>query len=160
MLLRDKSAIVTGAAGGLGLACAKRLAENGAKVVISDITSAAGEAAAEALRRAGHDARYQDCDVTKAADIEKLVATAVETFGRLDIAVANAGIVKVSDPLEVSEADFDAVLASSGANISDEVVLNGGIVNVDADYGMPEPTSAFLLATALGALACVSRSRA
>ncbi|MGF1650323.1 MAG: SDR family NAD(P)-dependent oxidoreductase [Hyphomicrobiaceae bacterium] len=111
MLLADKTAIITGAAGGLGLACARRLCENGARVVLADIDQARGEAAAAGLRAEGFTATYRPCDVTKRADIQALVDDAVTLHGRLDCAIANAGIVKVSDPLDISDADFDAVLA-------------------------------------------------
>ena len=111
MLLKDKIAIVTGAAGGLGLASAEEFARNGAKVVISDVTDDKGEAAAQDLRKAGHDVHYRHCDVTSKADIQGLVDHAVEAHGRLDIMMANAGIVHVADPLELEEEDYDRVLA-------------------------------------------------
>jgi len=111
MLLKDKIAIVTGASGGLGLASATGFAEHGAKVIISDVTDEQGEAAAKALRDAGHDVRYMHCDVTKKADIQALVDGTVKAHGRLDIMMANAGIVHVSDPLELAEEDYDRVLA-------------------------------------------------
>ena len=111
MLLKDQCAIITGAAGGLGLACAERFVAHGAKVIISDVNDAAGEAAAERLRAAGHDVRYQRCDVTRRGDIDALVKAAVDAHGRLDCAIANAGIVHVSDALELDEADFDKVIA-------------------------------------------------
>ena len=111
MLLKDKVAIITGAAGGLGLACAERFIAHGAKVIISDVTDERGEAAAEQLRASGGDAAYVRCDVTDKADIEALIAAAVERHGRLDCAIANAGIVHVSDPIELAEEDFDRVIA-------------------------------------------------
>ncbi|MGB7204993.1 MAG: SDR family oxidoreductase [Anderseniella sp.] len=111
MLLKEKIAIVTGAAGGLGLASATRFAEHGAKVIICDVSDDQGEAAAKSLRDAGHDVRYTHCDVTRKADIEKVIELAVKTHGRLDIMMPNAGIVHVSDPLELSEEDYDRVLA-------------------------------------------------
>ncbi len=111
MMLKDKIAIVTGAAGGLGLASATSFAEHGAKVVICDVTDDKGEAAAQALRDAGHDVQYRHCDVTKKADIQALVDDVVSAHGRLDIMMANAGIVHASDPLELAEEDYDRVMA-------------------------------------------------
>ncbi len=111
MLLKDKIAIVTGAAGGLGLAIATSFAEHGCKVITSDVTDDQGERAAETLRDQGHDVTYRHCDVTKRADIQAVIDYAVETHGRLDIMMANAGIVAVSDPLELSEEDYDRVMA-------------------------------------------------
>jgi len=111
MLLKDKIAIVTGASGGLGLAIATSFAEHGCKVVTSDVTDDQGEKAAEDLRNRGYDVRYSHCDVTKRADIQALIDFTVETQGRLDIMMPNAGIVTVSDPLELSEEDYDKVMA-------------------------------------------------
>jgi len=111
MLLKDQIAIVTGASGGLGLAIATSFAEHGCKVVTSDVTDEQGEKAAENLRNQGHDVRYSHCDVTRRADIQALIDFTVETHGRLDIMMANAGIVTVSDPLELSEEDYDKVMA-------------------------------------------------
>ncbi len=111
MLLNKKTAIVTGASGGLGLASAAAFAEQGCKVVISDVSDDRGEAAAEALRTAGHDVRYVHCDVTRKADIQALVDETVRLHGRLDIMMANAGIVHACDPLELEEEDYDRVLA-------------------------------------------------
>lgn len=111
MLLKDKIAIVTGASGGLGLAIATSFAEHGCKVVTSDVTDEQGEKAAADLRDQAYDVRYSHCDVTKRADIQALIDFTVETHGRLDIMMANAGIVSVSDPLELSEEDYDKVMA-------------------------------------------------
>ena len=111
MLLKDKIAIVTGASGGLGLASAKAFAEQGAKVVISDVTDDKGNAAAAALRNEGFDVKYRHCDVTKKADIQSLIDETVKKHGRLDIMMANAGIVHACDPLELAEEDYDRVLA-------------------------------------------------
>lgn len=110
MLLKDKSAIITGAAGGLGLAIAKSFIDDGARVIISDVTDEAGETAAHELREAGGEVYYRHCDVSKKTEVDSLVEFAVEKFARLDIAVANAGIVHVCDPLELEEADFDRVI--------------------------------------------------
>ena len=110
MLLKDKSAIITGAAGGLGLAIAKSYVEDGARVIISDVTDEQGEAAAQQLRDSGFEVYYHHCDVSKKVDVDELVAFAVDKFSRLDTAVANAGIVHVCDPLELAEEDFDRVI--------------------------------------------------
>lgn len=109
MLLKGKSAIITGGARGLGLAIAETFLREGAKVIIADVQDEMGEKAAAGLKEKGEIA-YRHCDVTKKAEVDALVAAAVEAHGRLDIAVANAGIVHVSDPLELSEADFQEVL--------------------------------------------------
>ena len=105
MRLKDRIAIVTGAARGIGLAIATRLASDGATVVMCDIEDEAGEAAA---RRIG--ASYQHCDVASSAAVNGLVDGVVKRHGAIDILVNNAGIAMPGDFLEVTEADYDRVL--------------------------------------------------
>lgn len=107
MRLKDKVAIVTGAAGGIGLACAQAFVQEGAKVVLSDVDAARGEAEAKKL---GDKARFVACDVGDARQVQALVEAAVKAFGRLDICVSNAGIIHSAEFLDISEADFDRVL--------------------------------------------------
>jgi NAD(P)-dependent dehydrogenase (short-subunit alcohol dehydrogenase family) len=90
--LKDKVAIITGAASGIGRAAALRFAEEGARLVLADLGAEAGEALAAELRGKGSQAIFVRTDVAKAAEAEKLVAAAVEKFGRLDAAFNNAGI--------------------------------------------------------------------
>ncbi len=110
MRLEDQVVVVTGAAAGIGLACAQRFAAEGAKVVLSDIDAGRGEDAAAALRTAGGQAHFIACDVGDKAQVEALIAGVVEAYGRLDCAVANAGIVHACDFLELEESDFDRVI--------------------------------------------------
>lgn len=110
MALNDKVAIVTGAARGIGLACAQRLAEDGASVALADVSESAGEEAAAGLREAGHQAIFVHCDVTERLDVRNLVTATVEAFGAVDVLVNNAGIVHTADFLEITEEDFDRVL--------------------------------------------------
>ena len=110
MRLSGKVTIVTGAAAGIGLACARRFAAEGAPVVLSDVNEDRGEAAAEALRADGRQALFVRCDVGDKAQVDGLVAAAVDAFGRVDALVANAGIVHGCDFLDLTEEDFDRVL--------------------------------------------------
>lgn len=89
-LLDGKVGLVTGAAQGLGRATALLAAREGSAVVVADVQEEAGEAAAAAIREAGGEACFVRCDVSVAAEVEKLVGRAVETFGRLSWACNNA----------------------------------------------------------------------
>ena len=110
MRLKGKVAVVTGAARGLGRACAQCMAAEGAKVVVSDINRDDGEKTAESILSGGGEARFISCDVGDRAQVDALIAGVVEAYGRLDSAVANAGIVHGCDFLDLTEEDFDRVL--------------------------------------------------
>ena len=109
-LLTDQTAVVTGGAQGLGFAIAERFVAEGARVVLGDVNFEATEAAAKRL--GGDDvAVAMRCDVTVAADVDTLVATAVERFGGLDIMVNNAGITRDATMRKMTEDQFDQVIA-------------------------------------------------
>ena len=93
-LVAGKSGLVTGAASGIGRACAIRFGREGAAVVVSDLESsrAGGEETVRLIEEAGGTAEFFPCDVARADDNEALVARVVERFGRLDFAHNNAGI--------------------------------------------------------------------
>lgn len=102
MRLKDKTAIVTGAASGFGAEIARQYVAEGAKVAVADINEAGAKAVADSL---GANAIAVACDVSKRADIDALVAKTVEAFGRIDIVVNNAGWTHRNQPmLEVDEA--------------------------------------------------------
>jgi 2-deoxy-D-gluconate 3-dehydrogenase len=90
--LTGKVAVVTGAAQGFGFACAKRLAEAGAAVVIADRRADRLDVARERLAASGRKVEAVECDIAVDDDVERLMATAVSSFGRLDVLVNNAGI--------------------------------------------------------------------
>src|SRR5579859_2198722 len=90
--LQDRVAVVTGGGSGIGLASARRLAAEGAKVVIGDLNPVAGKAAADEV-----GGLFVPCDVTSEADVENLFKTAFDTFGAVDIAFNNAGISPPDD---------------------------------------------------------------
>ena len=105
MRLDGKSAIVTGVGSGLGRAVARELAAEGARVLGCDVNDAAGESTMAGV------GEYRHTDVSREEDVARLVAAAVETFGRLDVMVNNAAIQLERELVETTEEDLDRVLA-------------------------------------------------
>jgi NAD(P)-dependent dehydrogenase (short-subunit alcohol dehydrogenase family) len=134
--LADRVCIVTGAAQGIGEACARRFAREGAKVVIADIADERGQALAREL-----GASFVHCDVGEKAQVDAAVAHALREHGRIDVLVNNAGIFKAAEFLDVTEADYDAVLRVNlkgsflmGQAVAREMVKagRGAIVNMSS----------------------------
>jgi len=136
--LTDRVAIVTGAARGIGLAIAKRFADEGATVVMADVAEAALAEAARGIP----NATAIVADVSRNADVARVVEAAATRTGRIDILVNNAGITHACDFLEVEEADFDRVLAVNlksmflcGQTVARHMVahgVRGAIVNLSS----------------------------
>ena len=131
--------IVTGGSQGIGEACVRRFATEGAKVVIADVDEVRGRALAQEI-----GALYVRCDVGDKAQVDALVAHTLAAFGRIDVLVNNAGIFRAADFLEVTEADFDAVLRVNlkGAFLMGQAVARamlstgGSIVNMSSVNGV------------------------
>lgn len=125
--LTGRVCIVTGGAQGIGEACARRFAREGALVVIADMADAAGEALAAEL-----GALYLHCDVGDKAAVDAAVASALKAHGRIDVLVNNAGIFRAAEFLEITEADFDAVLR---VNIKGSFLMGQAVARVMAQQG-------------------------
>jgi NAD(P)-dependent dehydrogenase (short-subunit alcohol dehydrogenase family) len=153
MRLANRTAIVTGAGSGIGKAIALRFAEEGASIVVADLTDEpreGGEKTVDAIARAGGQAEFLACDVTKAADLETAVARAVAIGGRLDIIVNNAAIGTDTPLHETSEEDFDRVMAVNAKGVflgcraavrqmmtqDPRAEVRGRIVNISSQHGM------------------------
>jgi len=109
--LAGKIAIVTGAGSGIGRAVAIEFAREGAGVVVNDHRSdGGGEETVAAIVTAGGDALHVDADVSRQQEVERLVRTALEAYGRLDVMVNNAGVAVYKPLQELTEEDFDLVV--------------------------------------------------
>ena len=155
MLLSGKVAIVTGAAQGIGQACAVRVAKEGAKVVVCDVNDRAGERVAKAIEGKGGAATFVHCDVSKAGDVADALSAAVKAFKRVDVLVNNAGVVDDAPFLELPLEELDRVLSINlrGAFLMAQAVARqmvsqgkggkpaGAIVNmssVNERFGLPD----------------------
>jgi NAD(P)-dependent dehydrogenase (short-subunit alcohol dehydrogenase family) len=125
--LQGRVAIVTGGAQGIGEACVRRLHREGAVPVIVDIDDTRGQALAKEL-----GLRYTRCDVGDATQVNTVVDAVVLDHGHIDILVNNAGIFKAADFLDVSEADFDAVLR---VNLKGAFLMGQAVARVMATAG-------------------------
>ena len=143
----SKAGLVTGAASGIGRACAIRFAQEGAGVVVADLerARAGGEETVAAIREAGGEAEFFACDVARAEDDEALVRFVVERFGRLDYAHNNAGIGVHKLLADTEDDEFDRVIAVNlrgtflGMKHQIRAMLPGGggaIVNTSSNAGL------------------------
>ncbi len=138
--LSGRIGLITGAAQGIGAACARRMAREGMQLVLADVNTTLGSALADEL-----GSRFVPCDVGDAQQVQALVADALKTFGRLDVLVNNAGIFRSSNFLDTTEEDFDAVLRVNlkGAFLVGQAAArvmarqgSGSIVNMGSVNGM------------------------
>ena len=146
--LEGQVAIVTGASQGIGAACAERLSHDGAAVALWDVDDARGEALARSLTERGRRAVYTHCNVADKREVDAALATTLQAFGRVDALVNNAGIFKAANFLDITEADWDAVLAVNlkgaflvGQAVARAMVANpggagGAIVNMSSVNGI------------------------
>jgi NAD(P)-dependent dehydrogenase (short-subunit alcohol dehydrogenase family) len=142
---RGKVAVVTGAANGIGAACARLFAASGASVALWDIDEAAAQSLAGELTGSGACTLAQGCDVSSRGDVEAAIQATIAAFGRIDILVNNAGIFRADDFLDITEEDWDAVLGVNlkgvflvGQAVAREMARAGGgaIVNMSSVNGV------------------------
>ena len=140
--LRGRTIVVTGGAQGIGEACVRRLAADGATVALWDVDDAHGQALAAALSGTAARVVFVHCNVASRPDVDAALAATLTAFGRVDGLVNNAGIFKASPFLDISEADWDAVIDVNlkghflvGQAVARQIVAQGGggaIVNMSS----------------------------
>lgn len=167
--LLGKTALITGAAGGIGRASALLFAQEGAAVGLADLNEEAGEALAQEIQQAGGRAFFQRTDVTKATDCQPLVERAIAEFGGIQILFNNAGTIRRATVVELSEQDWDHVIDINVKSIffmCREVIPamargNGGsIVNTASGWGLAGGARAAAYCASKGAVVLMTKAMA
>jgi NAD(P)-dependent dehydrogenase (short-subunit alcohol dehydrogenase family) len=144
-VLKDKVALVTGGASGIGRATALVFAREGASVLVADVNIEGGENTAQLIKEIGANAIFIKCDVAKAADVEAMVKKAVDTYGRLDCAFNNAGVGVIKSTVDCTEEEWDQVISVNLKGVwlcmKYEIIQmlkqgNGTIVNTSSIFGL------------------------
>jgi NAD(P)-dependent dehydrogenase (short-subunit alcohol dehydrogenase family) len=145
MRLSGKVALISGGARGMGAVEARLFAQEGARVVIGDLLEAAGRQVEADIKAAGGEALFVRLDVTREADWQQAVATAVSRFGKLDILVNNAGISAQSGVEQTTVADWDSVMEvnAKGVFLGTRAAIpamrqagGGSIINISSQLGL------------------------
>ncbi|MBU2559874.1 3-oxoacyl-ACP reductase FabG [archaeon] len=146
MRLEDKVAIITGAARGIGKETALIFAREGAKVVVADVIREAGQETVDEIKDMGKEAFFAQVDVSNREDVDAMVKETLERYGKIDILINNAGIVRDSTLLKMTEEQWDLVIninlkgvfncAQAVARVMVEQGNGGSIINTSSAVGI------------------------
>lgn len=169
MRLASKVALITGAASGIGRATALLFAREGASVVIADLDEQAGRSATKEIVDQGGHAIFEVADVTSTAGCERVVQRAVREFGAIHVLFNNAGIIRRASLLELSEEDWDRVMA---VNVKSIFLLSrlvipimagaggGSIINMSSGWGLAGGPRAVAYCASKGAVVLLTKAMA
>jgi NAD(P)-dependent dehydrogenase (short-subunit alcohol dehydrogenase family) len=169
MLLKDKVAVVTGGAAGIGRATAQLFAREGASVVVADLNEEAGRDLVLQIAMERGRVSFERADVTSPADCRRLVERTVAEFGRIDILFNNAGIIRRAAITELSEDDWDRVMDVNVKSIyllSREVIPimaksgGGSIINMASGWGISAGPKAAVYCASKGAVVLLTKAMA
>jgi NAD(P)-dependent dehydrogenase (short-subunit alcohol dehydrogenase family) len=167
--LHGKTAVITGGAGGIGRATALLFAHEGATVSIVDLNQAAGQEVAREISTAGGHAIFERADVTRPADCRRVAERTVREFGGIHILFNNAGMIRRASVVEISEEDWDAVMAVNVKSIflmSREVIPimaraeGGSIINTASGWGLAGGPWAAVYCASKGAVVLMTKAMA
>lgn len=130
----DRVFIVTGAANGIGFACARRLLEDGYRVVLADIDKDRGQQAIKEMGFGDDEALFVECDISKKLEVHNLIAESLSAFGGIDGLINNAGIAVKGGALDLTEDDFDRVIATNlrGSFLVSKAVANYFVSEIES----------------------------
>src|SRR5579863_1450621 len=169
MQLRGKTALITGSAGGIGRATAALFASEGAGVVIVDMNQEAGQEVAREISSAGGRAIFEQADVTSPVDCRRVVERTVREFGNIHILFNNAGIIRRASVIEITEAQWDEVMAVNVKSIflmCREVIpimvraQAGSIINTASGWGLAGGARAAAYCASKGAVVLMTKAMA
>jgi len=167
--LHGKVAIITGAASGIGRATALLFASEGAAVVITDVNESGGQAVAAEIANSGGQSAFEPGDVTRAADGKRVIERAIRDFGGIHVLLNNAGIIRRASVVELSEADWDRVMAVNVKSIFlmsrqaipvIEQAGGGSIVNTASGWGLAGGPRAAVYCASKGAVVLLTKAMA
>jgi NAD(P)-dependent dehydrogenase (short-subunit alcohol dehydrogenase family) len=167
--LDNKTALITGGASGIGRATAKLFAREGAPIVITDLNEPAGRETAKSITDSGGRAHFEPADVTKDQDCRRVVASAEQTLGAVHILFNNAGIIRRATVLDLSEDDWDRVMA---VNVKAMFLMSkhvipimqksggGSIINMASGWGLAGGAKAAVYCASKGAVVLLTKAMA
>jgi NAD(P)-dependent dehydrogenase (short-subunit alcohol dehydrogenase family) len=167
--LTGKVAVITGGASGIGRATALLFAREGAAVVIADVNQDASRLVVEEIARAGGRGFVETVDVTRAADCRRLAESTIQELGRIDVLFNNAGIIRRATVLDLSEDNWDRVMAVNVKSIyllSREVIPHmekqggGVIINTASGWGLAGGAKAAVYCASKGAVVLLTKAMA